>query len=127
MERCPVFRSTCRYVRPGVGSIPGAGRFLGLVEHVLCRLRVGHTYGTHGYLLRGEERPFCSRCNEPVTVAHVLLACRHYARKRRVHLGRIPPTVTLKHLLGDDSPWVQNGSIFSFIRDIDFPVVYPLS
>ena len=96
-------------------------------EVILCRLRVGHTYGTHGHLLRGEERPLCSRCNEPVTVAHALLACRHYARKRRVHLGRLPPTVTLKHLLGDDSPWVQNSSIFSFIRDIDFPVVYPIS
>ena len=29
-------------------------------EVILCRLRVGHTYGTHGYLLRGEERSMCS-------------------------------------------------------------------
>ena len=36
-------------------------------------------------------------------------------------------SATLKHLLGDDSPWVQDNSIFSFIRDIDFPVIYPFS
>ena len=96
-------------------------------EVVLCRLRVGHTYGTHGYLLRGEERPMCLACNVPITVAHVLLTCQRYARKRTSHLGRIPSSTTLKHLLGDDSPWVQDNSIFSFIRDIDFPVIYPLS
>ena len=96
-------------------------------EVVLCRLRVGHTYGTHGYLLRGEERPMCLACNVPVTVAHVLLTCQRYARKRTSHLGRIPSSATLKHLLGDDSPWVQDNIIFSFFRDIDFPVIYPVS
>ena len=96
-------------------------------EVVLCRLRVGHTYGTHGYLLRGEERPMCLVCNVPVTVAHILLTCQRYARKRTSHLGRIHSSATLKHLLGDDSPWAQDNSIFSFIRDIDFPVIYPFS
>ena len=96
-------------------------------EVVLCRLRVGHTYGTHGYLLRGEDRPMCLACNVPITVAHVLLTCQRYARKRTSHLGRIPSSAALKHLLGDDSPWVQDNSIFSFIRDIDFPVIYPFS
>ena len=120
-------RNKLRELKPTLEPWQSSSRRSRREEVILCRLRVGHTYGTHGHLLRGEERPLCSRCNEPVTVAHVLLTCRHYARKRRVHLGRIPPTVTLKHLLGDDSPWVQNSSIFSFIRDIDFPVVYPLS
>ena len=69
----------------------------------------------------------CLACNVPVTVAHVLLTCQRYARKRTSHLGRIPSSATLKHLLGDDSPWVQDNSIFSFIRDIDFPVIYPFS
>ena len=116
-----------RELKPNLEPWQSSSRRSRREEVILCRLRVGHTYSTHGHLLRGEERPLCSRCNAPVTVAHVLLACRHYARKRRVHLGRLPPTVTLKHLLGDDSPWVQNSSIFSFIRDIDFPVVYPIS
>ena len=116
-----------RELKPNLEPWQSSSRRSRREEVILCRLRVGHTYGTHGHLLRGEERPLCTRCNAPVTVAHVLLACRHYARKRRVHLGRLPPTVTLKHLLGDDSPWVQNSSIFSFIRDIDFPVVYPIS
>ena len=105
-------RNKLRELKPNLEPWQSSSRRSRREEVILCRLRVGHTYGTHGHLLRGEERPLCSRCNEPVTVAPVLLACRHYARKRRVHLGRLPPTVTLKHLLGDDSPWVQNSSIF---------------
>ena len=75
---------------------------------VLCRLRIGHTYATHGHLLRGEERPQYPCGNEPLTVAHVLLRCQRYAEKRRRILGCIPPTVTLRQLLGDDSRWIQN-------------------
>ena len=83
-----------------------------------------YTYGTHGHLLQGEERPMCSRCNESVTVAHVLLRCRRYARKRTAHLRRVSSTATVKHLLADDSPWVQDSSLFSFIHDINFPVIF---
>ena len=90
----------------------------------LCRLRIGHTYATHGHLLRGEERPQCPCGNEPLTVAHVLLTCQRYAEERRRILGCIPPTVTLRQFLGDDSRWIQNNSIFSFIRDVDLPVIF---
>ena len=93
-------------------------------EVTLCRLRIGHTYATHGYLLRGEDRPECPRCNEPLTVAHALLACRRYAEKRSRYLGYIPPTMSLHRLLADDSRWVQDGSIFAFIRSVDFPVIF---
>ena len=91
---------------------------------MLCRLRIGHTYATHGHILRGEERPLCPRCHVPQSVAHVLMSCPYLRRCRARHLGRITPEITLSHILGDDSDWVSTGSLFSFIRDIQFPVIY---
>ena len=93
-------------------------------EVALCRLRIGHTYATHGYLLRGEEQPTCSRCAVPLTVSHVLLSCPLAEPNRTRYLGRIAPDTTIRHLLGDDSPWVLSGNIFSFIRSINFQAIY---
>ena len=93
-------------------------------EVALCRLRIGHTYGTHKYLLCGEDRPECTLCREPLTVAHVLLKCPRHSRSRRRHLGYITPDVNLRHLLGDDSTWIRTGSLFTYIADIRFPVIY---
>ena len=41
-------------------------------EIVSARLRIGHTYLTHSYLLKGEEAPQCVSCNAPLTVEHIL-------------------------------------------------------
>ena len=117
-------RNKLRMIKSSLEPWPSSSRRNRRQEVILSRLRIGHTYGTHGYLLRGEEKPMCSLCNVPITVAHILLACRRYAGKRMRHLGRIPPTITLKHLLGENSRWVQDSSIFSFVLDIRFPVIY---
>ena len=93
-------------------------------EVVLCRLRIGHSYATHGYHFRGEDKPTCPRCRAPLTVAHVLLSCPRLRSFRALHLGRIPLSTTLRELLGDESDWVLTGSLFSFIRAIQFPVIY---
>ena len=95
-----------------------------LEEVILCRLRIGHTYATHGHLLRGEDKPSCPQCDEPITTEHILLACTEYDEERRRHLGHLSRTVTLRDLLCDTSRLIQDGSIFSFIRDIGFSVVY---
>ena len=93
-------------------------------EVMLCRLRIGHTYATHGHILRGEEKPVCPRCRVPLTVAHVLLSCPRLRGSRARHLGHIASNVTLRHILGDESNWVLTGSLFSFFRAIHFPVIY---
>ena len=93
-------------------------------EVTLCRLRIGHTYATHGYLLHGEERPICPLCQVPLTVAHILLVCRRYSGSRARHLGYVGPSTTVSRLLGDDSVWVHSGSLFSFIQDIKLAVIY---
>ena len=93
-------------------------------EVMLCRLRIGHTYATHGHILRGEENPVCSRCRVPLTVAHVLLSCPHVRRSRACHLGHIASNATLRDILGDESDWISTGRVFSFFRAIQFPLIY---
>ena len=45
-------------------------------EVVLCRLRLGHTKLTHGYLMEGKDPPLCNICGVPITVHHILAECR---------------------------------------------------
>ena len=42
---------------------------------VCARLRIGHLYLTHCYLLKGEPQPFCVNCNEALTINHLLTNC----------------------------------------------------
>ena len=53
-------------------SLPLAGR---RDDMVYTRLKIGHTYLTHKYLLAGEPQPMCHSCNAPLTVRHILLEC----------------------------------------------------
>ena len=50
---------------------------------ILARLRIGHTYVTHSYLLKGEEEPKCTACNESLTVKHILVDCVDHAPSRQ--------------------------------------------
>ena len=113
-----------RDIKPTLKSWASSSRRNRRDEVALCRMRIGHTYATHKYLLCGEDRPECPLCRVPLTVAHVLLRCPRHSVIRRHHLGYITPDVTLRHLLGDDSPWIQTGSLFLYILDIKFPIIY---
>ena len=117
-------RNKLRVIKPILKAWRSSSRKSRREEVTLCRLRIGHSFATHGYLLRDEEKPRCPRCDEDLTVAHVLLTCNQYAATRLRHLGRLPPTINLRSLLGDDSRWVQEGSIFSFILATGLPVIY---
>ena len=44
-------------------------------ETALCRLRIGHTRLTHGYLMCQDPQPHCSDCIVPLTVRHILIEC----------------------------------------------------
>ena len=44
-------------------------------ETALCRLRIGHTRLSHGFLMTGDQQPFCNDCLVPLTVKHVLIEC----------------------------------------------------
>lgn len=62
-------------VCPIIGLFPAAYRRSRREEVVLARSRIGHTFYTHSYLLRGEEQPECVICDCPLTVKHILLDC----------------------------------------------------
>ena len=44
-------------------------------ESVVTRLRIGHTWITHSYLLKKEDQLFCHACDSPFTVKHFLIEC----------------------------------------------------
>jgi ribonuclease HI len=52
-------------------------------EVVLTRLRIGHSYLTHSFLLRKEAHPLCMYCGEPLTIKHILLSCQVSEHIRR--------------------------------------------
>lgn len=52
-------------------------------ETRLSRLRMGHTYLTHNFILKGQNPPVCDHCQAVVTVEHVLVDCQFYHRARR--------------------------------------------
>ena len=51
-------------------------------EVVLHRCRIGHSYLTHAYLLKGEDAPFCIPCDQPLTLKHILVDCIDFAHIR---------------------------------------------
>ena len=51
-------------------------------EGVLARLRIGHSFITHSYLLKGEEQPTCVPCDTPFTIKHILLHCVDFQNSR---------------------------------------------
>ncbi|KAG1697716.1 RNA-directed DNA polymerase from mobile element jockey [Nymphon striatum] len=62
-------------IKPKLGEWALSYRKSRKEESILCRLRVGHTYLTHSFLLRNEAQPVCGRCQQTLTVRHVLVDC----------------------------------------------------
>ena len=83
---------------------------------ILTRLRIGHTFLTHRYLLTsGAERlvPQCSRCNVDITVKHIFIDCpRYFNSRRKFGLNNKP----LSDILGVDAPIEE---ILKFLKDIN--------
>ena len=48
----------------------------------MTRLRIGHTWITHSYLLKKEDQPFCHACDNPFTVKHILVECSDFTEIR---------------------------------------------
>lgn len=103
-------------IKPQIG-IPPVDQKSRLHEVLSSRLRIGHTFLTHGFLLRGEEPPQCSHCGEQISIMHILISCPLYERDRRhnfhefyrYHLPFHPAL-----LLGDE-PLVPFERVLSFL------------
>ena len=76
--------SSCRddkplQIKPTLGEWPSGCRRPRKEEVVLSRLRNGHTYFPHSYILRREDPPECTACQEIYSVRHVLIDCIDFA------------------------------------------------
>ena len=65
-------------IKPDLGGFISYGETPRRDQIVFTRARLGHTYITHGFLLRGENIPECVSCQAPITVEHILLHCAEY-------------------------------------------------
>ena len=79
-------------------------------ESVLTRLHIGHSFYTHGHLLKGEDQPICIGCDEPLTIEHILVKCWDFYDIRRRHYS----AENFKVLFRDVPP----DKIFSFLKEI---------
>ncbi len=81
-------------------------------DMVIRRARIGHTFLTHGYLLRGELPPECNTCLERITVKHILIDCNNLHNVRR----RFYSANTLKDLFDK----VSCERIIAFLKEVQF-------
>ncbi|XP_016656082.2 uncharacterized protein LOC107882354 [Acyrthosiphon pisum] len=51
-------------------------------EVIINRLRIGHTWLTHSFLMRHDDPAQCTTCGEALTIKHVLLHCRNFTDTR---------------------------------------------
>ena len=97
-------------IKPSLGEwLPGL-RTNRREEIIIARLRIGHSYITHSYLLKGEKEPQCIPCNAPLTVKHVLVDCVDLAPTRK----RFFDVDSLTTLFDT----VKFESIFDFLKEI---------
>ena len=61
--------------KPLIGEQPAVYRSVRRDEVALSRLKLGHSYLTHSYLLKGEPPQECVMCNCRLTISHILVDC----------------------------------------------------
>ena len=111
-------------IKPGLATWLSASRRSRREEVVLCRLRTGHTYGTHGFLIGVGSRPICTRCGDRLSVRHVLVECPRLDAERLRFFGLRGPQLSLRTLLRDDSPFLDSFRLFSFITASGLQVIF---
>ena len=75
-----------KIIKPSIDKWESSNQLDRRTSIILTRLRIGHTFLTHSFLLRsGEERqvPRCDVCRSDITVCHILLECPNFIDKRR--------------------------------------------
>ena len=84
-------------------------------ETAISRLRIGHTNLTHSYLMEGQANPpICERCNQPITVKHILLECRNYTNIRNKYFTN--PTLAI--MLGNTTDF-SASKLIAYLRETE--------
>lgn len=94
---------------------------------ILTRLRIGHTYDTHSYLLNNGDPPICRKCGKSLTILHILLECREVDDERKNHFPlayshQIPLHPAM--FLGRE-PLFNHKSVLSFLDTCALHVIRP--
>ena len=97
-------------IKPSLGEWQPSYRIDRKEEVTLARLRIGHTFITHSFLLKGEDPPLCIPCQEPFSVKHFLLDCMDF----RITRARFFRVNSMKQLFDT----VEPAKIFSFLKEI---------
>ena len=95
--------------KPLIGEQPSAYRSVRRDEVVLSRLKLGHSYLTHSYLLKGDPPPECVTCDCHLTISHILVDCIEYDFFRLILFEN---NFTLTDIFNNVSP----NKIISFIK-----------
>ena len=108
--------SSCRdnklfQIKPFLGEWPPGLRRSRKEEVVLSRLRIGHTYFSHSCILRREDAPECTACQEIYSVRHVLIDC--------IDLGLIRPRFYSVPDMKTLFDTVSVDRIISFVKEIN--------
>ena len=77
-------RGITKYICPWVYSSICYGR-----EAALCRLRIGHTWFSHSYLMSKDHQFFFDDCLVPQTVKHFLIECPGLLELRNKYFVKI--------------------------------------
>lgn len=110
-----------RTMKPTIKPWPSSNQRNRREEVTLCRLRIGHTYQTHRFLLlRDTDRPECERCGEHLSVKHILVDCEEYAPERRRCFNSL---ISISAILGNPDECDIN-SIMRFLHLTRFKVIY---
>lgn len=97
-------------------------------EVLLCRLRIGHTYGTHSYLLNGNDPPRCDGCGDTLTVLHVLIQCPEIEtqRKKYFHLAYREHIPLHPAFFLSNEPLFDSKTVLKFLEDVNkLQIIWP--
>lgn len=86
---------------------PNASRRSEIINN---RTRIGHTNLTHIHIIKHEESPLCSQCNETLTIKHIVLDCPLFINARKI----LNQPSTMEEALGEDNTHL----IHSFFKSI---------
>ena len=89
-------------------------------EVILCRLRIGHTRLTHGYLMAGDPQTFCEDCLVPLTVRHLLVECPSHGELRDQFLSggqSEDGSYQLAKILGEEGDFSDDSGVFKFLLE----------
>ena len=110
----PLLANNLKYknIRSQIDPWPSSFNTSRRVEVILTRLRIGHTYMTHNFILEGSSAPVCAHCDRLLSVEHILVRCLKFVnQRRRYHLD----DKSVADILGDD---LEIDSLVGYLQAI---------